>query len=404
MQRPRNLRARSWLVACTTSWLCLSGCGGSEFVSGNASGGSDTSGSGSGGSDTSGTTSGGSGGAANGGKAGVASAGDSTSAGAPDPGGTGGTGDTGGMVSTTCDCPVGHYCRNGSTDCFDCAALNSLHFAAPERLAALSDLGTASRFPRVGATSTDLFYHSAGVGVRYTTDASTSVGSNIKGTVQTDSAPLLLRSEVTGTTGLMMLMSFNFAFDRIGTAGRRQLFVGEWKNGLGAVEQLLPPFDGGKGDFSMAVAPHVTPDNVARGFWMTAGDATNMTAGPTLVTALFAGAAVAAPVVLNIGSAPCPPKDPKTDADLTPWVTDDGKLLLISTTRMDNCVLGSAGKDIYAALLDPTTGQPTAAAVPMSDVNSGMDDVDPSFSADMCDLYFSSNRDGKYGLYRAHRR
>jgi Tol biopolymer transport system component len=40
----------------------------------------------------------------------------------------------------------------------------------------------------------------------------------------------------------------------------------------------------------------------------------------------------------------------------------------------------------------------------MSDVNSPMNDVEPSFSADLCDLYFASDRDGKYALYRAHRR
>jgi hypothetical protein len=99
------------------------------------------------------------------------------------------------------------------------------------------------------------------------------------------------------------------------------------------------------------------------------------------------------------------PQDPKADADLTPWVTDDGKLLVLSTTRVDaGCALANQGKDLYTALLQPATGQPTTSAVPMNDVNSGMDDVDPSFSADLCDLYFSSNRDGKFGLYKAHRR
>jgi Tol biopolymer transport system component len=58
----------------------------------------------------------------------------------------------------------------------------------------------------------------------------------------------------------------------------------------------------------------------------------------------------------------------------------------------------------------PATGQvlPTAAgptpSQPLADVNSPQDDVDPSFSADFCDLYFSSNRDGRFALYRAHRR
>jgi hypothetical protein len=337
----------------------------------------------------------------------MGTAGDTTSGGAPDMGGSDGGG---GVAAAGCDCPAGQYCRDGSTDCFDCAKLNRLFFAAPERLATLSDNGAGSRFPRVGVTGTDLFYDFAGVGMRYTTDASTSAGSIVKGSIQQDSGPLLLRADVSGALGLATLMSFNFVYDRMVEVGRRELYVGEWKGGsLAAVEALPAPFNGGKSDFSIAVAPHAT-DNIARGFWMTGRDAMSATLGPSLVTALFAANSAGAPVVLNVGQMGCPPQDftVKADAvyaDLTPWVTDDGKTLLISTTRVDaNCASAGQGKDIYAAVLQPSSGQPTEAAAPMNDVNSPMDDVDPSFSSDLCDLYFSSNRDGKFALYRAHRR
>jgi hypothetical protein len=92
--------------------------------------------------------------------------------------------------------------------------------------------------------------------------------------------------------------------------------------------------------------------------------------------------------------------------DLTPWVTPDGKTLLVSHTGVDaTCAPAGRGKDLYTAPLQPATGQPTLPAALLNDVNSTADDVDPSFSADMCDLYFASNRDGgAFALYRAHRR
>jgi hypothetical protein len=399
MLGPRNWLSRNCLVACGAAWLCLSGCSGKEFVSGDGTGGSGAD-SGTGGSNAAGNTSGGS---SSGGTAGTDAAGDTSGAGTPDPGGSGGSG---GSVSTGCDCPAGHYCRDGSTDCFDCAELSRLRFAPPERLATPS-AGAGSRFPRVGLTGTDLFYHFDGVGLRYTTDASTSAGSSVKGTIPQDTAPLLLKGDVSGVPG-GTLMSFNFVFDRPAEVGRRQLMIGAWQNALGMPEAMPAPFNTGKNDFSMAIALHATPDNVPRAFWMTGRDMASLTLGPTLVTSLLSANSAGAVVTLNVGKAGCTPIDftpAKVDPDLTPWVTEDGKTLLISTTRQDaNCASAGQGKDIYTALLQPATGQPTAAALPMSDVNSQADDVDPSFSADLCDLYFSSNRDGKFALYRAHRR
>ena len=388
----RNVFGQGWLVACGATLLGLSGCGGSVFSSDDAAGGTDAShaGSASGGH--------GSAGKANGGSGGKASAGDTSSAGAADVGGSSGTG---GSVAGGCDCPAGHYCRDGSVDCFDCAELNRLHFATPERMATVSDNGQGSRFPRVGSTGTDLLYRFEGIGLHYTTDASTSAGANVNGTTASDSAPLLLNGNVTGIySATTMMTGFNFFFDRL-EGGKRSLYMGLWNNGLQTFEKLPPPYNGGN-DYSLAIATTPTADGVERAFWMTgAGTATTM--GPTFVTTAIVTSSAAAPVnvKLMLGQDGCE----TSDADLAPWVTSDGKTLLISHNRVDaNCKATGQGKDIYTALLLPASGLPTGPALPMNDVNSPSNDVEPSFSADLCDLYFASDRDGKYALYRAHRR
>lgn len=403
MKPARRLLTRPALLTCAGALLAVVSCSGADFSSAESSGGSTA--------PQAGRTSGGGKATAGSGglptnKAGSASGGHEEVKGG---GGaaldSGGSNDGGGMAPTGCDCPAGRYCRDGSTDCFDCAELSRLRFETPERLAALSDGSVVTRSPRVGLTATDLVYHIDGVGLRYTTDASTSAGGNVKATVPEDSAPLMLKSDVKAPQ--LQIAAFNFLFDRPSTTGPRAVFIGAWKTGLGATVEALPaPYNSGKGDYSMALAPHASTE-AARAFWMTTRDAMSATLGPVLVTAQLAPQASPALVTLNVGQAGCTPKDmaAKADPDLTPWVTDDGTLLLISTTRVDgDCASTSQGKDIYTTLLQPASGQPTTAALPLSDVNSSADDVDPSFSADLCDLYFSSNRDGKFALYRAHRR
>ncbi len=388
MLGPWNVVGRGWLVATVATLSCLSSCSGAEFTSADAAAGGSASGAG-------GASAGrASGGRTSGGATGSGSAGDTASAGAPDVAGSSGSG---GGVSTGCDCAAGHYCRDGSVDCFDCAELNRLNFATPERMATVSDNGQGSHFPRVGATPTDLLYRFDGTGLRYTTDASTSAGGSVKATVDSDSAPLLLDSNVTGLAALSP--TFNFVFDRA-DGGRRSLFVGQWNDGLEQSERVLAPYNGTKNDYSMAIATKPTADGIARGFWMTDRAAT-MTLPASLVTAVLVANAQPAPVNLKLGQNTCA----AADADLAPWLTPDGKTLLVSHTRVDaNCKATGQGKDIYTALLQPATGLPTAPALPMNDVNSPMNDVEPSFSADLCDLYFASDRDGTYALYRAHRR
>jgi hypothetical protein len=383
----RILLRRGGLSAFSAGLLSLSGCSGTAFTSDGSGGRNASSGSGAGAQSAGGSTSGGS----------VGSDGGDASAGASDGGGSGGTG---GTASGGCDCPAEHYCRDGSIDCFPCAELNRLHFGTPERLATVSENGQGSHFPRVGAISTNLLYRLEGTGMRYTADASTSPGANVKGTIATDSGPLLLSAAVASPTS--MSMGFNFLFDRTEN-GRRSLYIGQWSNGLNLFERAPAPYnDDTKNDYSIAVALKPTVDGVARAFWMTDRDTPTSMGTPRLVTAPALADAPATPVNLYIGQLEtCPASDP----DLAPWVTSDGKTLLVSHTRVDaGCNPTGQGKDIYTALLQPATGLPSAAALPMNDVNSPKDDVEPSFSADLCDLYFASDRDGKFALYRAHRR
>jgi hypothetical protein len=396
MQGLRNVLTRSLVVAATGAlWLCLTDCSGRAFDAVGSSGKSN----GGGASGASGTA----GGGASGGS-------ESSLAGGGGAGNLGGMGGSAGMVSSSCDCGSGTYCRDGSLDCWPCSDLVRVQFKSPERVATLSDNGHGSRFPRRGATGIDLLYRFQGVGLRYTADSSTSPGSNVMSTDPTDSGPLLLDASVRelATT----LKSFNFVFDRTPSDAKRAIYFAQWSAGLKQSEPAPAPFNGDAGDYSMAVARHPQGSETPRAFWMSDRGSVAAIPIPTLLTALLVADAASEPVALSVERTDtiCPPKDDPeagVDPDLTPWVTADGKHLLLSTTKQDaNCEVEKEGKDLYMLELDPALGQPSpgVAATPIKDVNSSFDDTDPSFSADMCDLYFASNRDGKYAVYRAHRR
>jgi hypothetical protein len=375
---------RGLLAAAAASLACLVNCGGQEFSSGESGGsGGNGAGQSNAGSKTGGSSSGGDG-----------SAGDEADGGAPAPGGSAGSG---GMPQTGCNCAPGSYCRESSTDCFDCSELSRLRFGAPERLDAVSSANQGSHFPRVGQTDTDLLYDVEGMGMRYTTDSSTSAGNLVMTSQPLDSGPLLLAEMVTSLPAAQM--PFNFAFDRMVEPNRRKIFFGVWQGGLTTSGIAPGPFNGqGNNDFSIAIATNATADGVARAYWMTDRDPA---LGVILTTALLSAMPNGAPVPLDVGVVNCAPDN----SDLTPWVTSDGKTLLFSNTRVDgSCTTTNQGKDVYIALLQPTTGEPTSPAVPVDDVNGPGNEVDPSFSEDFCHLYFSSDRDGSYALYRAHRR
>lgn len=408
MQRPRNVLERSWcLAACAALWLSLNACGGGAFKSeGDVSGGGGSV-AGSGGSPSGGS---------DGGRAG--SGGGEDRAGSPSQ--TAGTGGMGGSVSKVCNCESGSYCRDASTDCWPCSSLSRMKFTTPERIATLSDSGQGARFPRIGSTSTDLLYRVDGMGLRYTSDASTSPGMNVAATAASDSAPLLLDADITGLAATPG--GVNVVFDRplpspepgaeTEVEGPRALYFASWKGSNTGLEGALKApalFNSDLGDFSIAVAMHPAAGAPPRAFWMSNRASTSMPATPALLTAAVIEDGAAETMALTISKgvegSGCSLDDTGADPDLTPWVTADGQLLLFSTTRLDpDCARANQKKDIHTVLLNPETGQPLAAAAPLSDVNGAADDTDPSFSADLCDLYFASNRDGKYAVYRAHRR
>jgi hypothetical protein len=382
------MRERSLLTAMGLGLGCLVACGGNEFSSDGAAAG--TAGSNArGGSDQGGNDQGGNGGLAG------ATAGSAT----------GGTAGNGGAGPAVCNCPVGKYCRDGSTDCFDCAKLSLLRFRPPEKLVTLSD-GMGARFPRIGATGTDLIYQSSGEGLRYTTDSSTSAGESVARTLPDDRAPLLLSANVASLPS-QTVKPFNFVFDRLVEEPRRALYFGQWNNGLTSAELAPSPYNtDGTSNFGLAIALDAVPGGAARAYWMSDRLQQEQQLPLALMTALLNLGTPEERVTLNIGAPACP----ALPEDLTPWITPDGATLFFSHTRLDAACApqADAQKDLYAALMSAATGQPvnaaSAAAIPLSDVNSPANEVDPSFSADFCDLYFASDRDGENALYRAHRR
>jgi len=393
----RNVLERNTLVATGLLGLCLTHCSGKAFQGLDASSESN---SGKGGVEAAAGTNVGGANAGSGGSELAGSGGSGVAA---------GSGGSAGSTVGSCDCPAGSYCRDASRDCFACNDLSRIKFTTPERLTTLSDNGQGSRFPRSGSTSSDLLYRFDGVGLRYTTDASTSPGRNLSATDPTDSAPLLLDAAVSGVTTEFKI--FNFVFDRAEGDAPRALYFAQWNDGLQKLERASAPFNADAGDYSMAVARHPDGD-IPRAFWMSRRDATASSSPSILLTAPLASDAASEGVSLSIGRAKpvCDPKDDTSqgiDPDLTPWVTPDAKLLLLSTTGQDeSCKLTGQKKDLYSVLLQPELGQPApdSPAHALLDVNGPDDDTDPSLSADMCELYFASNRDGKYAIYRAHRR
>jgi hypothetical protein len=78
-------------------------------------------------------------------------------------------------------------------------------------------------------------------------------------------------------------------------------------------------------------------------------------------------------------------------------LSEDGLLILFSSTGDD-----SDPGDLFAARRG-SLGEPFGEPTPLQGVNSAADDRDPWLSPDGDTLYFSSNRDGHFEIYRATR-
>jgi len=359
----------------TLHWLAA--CAGKEFT---ANGGSSSAGSGISGSagDTneageSGSTEGGRGGSANGGRGGV-------------PG-------SGGKTNTGCDCLPGTYCQDGTGDCVACSNFARFTFAKPQKLTSLGQSANSERFPRVGLTSSSLFYVVGGADnakIRYAAAPVSSVGIALSGSDRIESGPLFVRG----------FADRNLFFDRL-DAGNRKLMMATWTAPAEVTADALieepinaPGFD----DYSIAISP-----DTGRAYWMSTRNgqaelllqATGVDASPT-------------PEVLDLkvkaGKSECP----RSGEDATPWVNVAGTLLLFRNPSVDEgCAENDSGAfDLFAASLD-AAGKPKSAAVPLGSLNytGGMSsETDPSLSPDSCTIYFASNNEtGDFDVYKAQR-
>jgi hypothetical protein len=376
--RSRLFKLQNQVTGCALT-LALSACG-SQFMAGTGSAsGNGGSGNAGGGTDTGG------------------GAGDTSSAG-------GSSGDTtsaagsAGEPPTTCNCGAGSYCQDGTTTCLSCSVFSRLQFAAPEKLAVVSQNGS-QRFPRPASKAgADLFYRSGAADAGqlwYAPAPASAVGHALAAAGLLTSAPLLAPG----------VLQQNFFFDQLANddgGAVRHIMLGNWSGtALSGVTAAPDPLNSTASDFSIAVAPAV-----ARAYWMSTRN--GKAEAELLWAEMLAGTPTApAPLDLKIqaGSATCA----RSGDDATPWVNAAGTLLLFRNISVDDtCAPNDSGAfDLYAVPLSKETGLPSVAAVALSSLNvigGGSNESDPSLSSDSCTIYFASdNGTADSDLYKAQR-
>jgi hypothetical protein len=298
----------------------------------------------------------------------------------------------------SCGCGAGEYCRAGT--CYDCADLGQLDFGEPEEI--LDDEAGGLRFPREGATEGSLFFtrvRASGSELWYLPELGTSAPVSLSGNGASPRTGLAYFGDPGG-------LGFDVLFDEVGADAHRSIHAAGWEGDMlvNATDAPSPLSAGGFDDYSVAFAS--TP---RRAYWMTTRDG-----APTLRTGtLGSGDVLLVDAMIPAqtgGGAMCP----RQGDDATPWVTRDGKVMLLSALPLDDACASVDGEasDLYVALLDATTGMPRAnATVALTAVNRSTDrsaETDASFSEDLCTLFFASDGGDAAGhdfrLYRASRR
>jgi hypothetical protein len=194
-------------------------------------------------------------------------------------------------------------------------------------------------------------------------------------------------------------LGFDVLFTETASDGTRSILAATWQNGaLGAEQEAPAPLTpSNSDDYDVAFARMTS-----RAYFMTSDG------GSTLLVTGTLGSSRTDPVLLALpapGGGTCA----LGATDATPWVTPDGRVLLFSAPPLDaKCQpLDGAAADLYVALMNPTTGAPLTTAVALLS-SSGTNEIDPSFGADLCSLYFASDKsaqnDGRTRLFRALRR
>lgn len=88
-----------------------------------------------------------------------------------------------------------------------------------------------------------------------------------------------------------------------------------------------------------------------------------------------------------------------TRSDFFNCVSPDGLTAVVSSERTD---MGQGGSDLYMATRLTATS-PWSTPDPLTSLNTNHNDGSAWVSADACWIYFSSNRDGSAGIFRATR-
>lgn len=360
----------AWLVLVMTL-----GCGGNEFQGDGGESGQGGTGGTTGGSGPTGGTSG---------AAGMAGGGS---------GGMSGSGPTGGTGGVSCSCAPTEYCRGG--ECLPCSELSTLDFGEPELV--LDDQAASIRFPRAGDTPTSLFYRSGaeGSGRLYYTRSASTLGTFVGNPdIAQQSGPLFVGA---------LDPSFNVIYDQ-SADGARTMRAATWDGATLGSEMFMPPplSPSGFETYSIAAATALAP---ARLFWMSNRD------GPTRIrTGLINSGDGDTFVNIEVPQRGSSNTCPRDSGDATPWVSPDGRRMFFRAIPLDGACqpLDGATTDLFVVPLVPETGAAAQPAVELTTLNEvGVTDTDPSLSADLCVLYFASDRASPGGsdfkIYRAPR-
>lgn len=320
------------------------------------------------------------------------------------------------QCTTWRSCAEGNYCND--TRCQPCTDLTSIAdlgrvtFEIPEPLTALNDANAvySLRFPRVFDSGNRLSYSRDFLGGQLwlTEDFTQTAGVPLTGPLDapgvSENGGLKVDFALSGP-----LENFNFFFQRSDDSGnqdgggstRDDLYAArvDQAGATTKVTRLPAPFNADlptqRWSFSMALSR-------ARAFWMINN---NASLDVRLLTTSLEGALVPAEIQLKRDNG-CNVRE----FDLAPWVTPDGKILLVNATEPGSgtCPVPSSfelATDLYMVRLD-ASGQPLGPMMSIGSVNQlGTREAEASLSPDLCWMYFASDRDasGRMRLYRARR-
>jgi hypothetical protein len=280
--------------------------------------------------------------------------------------------------------------------CRDCSDISSIELADPVEILDHPDSGL--RYPRGFGAGSALFFTLLAAG-----------GSELWFTEDPDAEPSFRLGDagLPARSGLVPLshggattdVVFDAVMDGRRTA-RSALFDGATLTNDAALGSPLSP--GGFYTYSLAVARETN-----RYYWMSTRD------GPVELRTGVLGTGNEDVVMLEVPSRSAATACPREGDDATPWVSTSGELMLFSAAPMDDqcAAIDGGATDLYAALLSPASGMPLAAAVALTAVNRTLDastQTDPSFTPDLCRLYFATDGGQAGGhdfrLFRADRR